>query len=212
MHIYRVTDKEFARYGRVLSLDVQGLIEAARDIPMPESGSVYHASEEAFEALPVAREIADACFGELPTQIGYCYGHSNRLNALEWHKSSEINVAVTDLVLLLGDVRDMDDNGEYDSAKVQAFLLKQGESVEIYATTLHFCPIEAHERGFGCVVALPVGTNTDLQDKPDDPRLFRKNKWIIAHKENEALLARGVVGGIYGENYCILPQDLGDFT
>jgi hypothetical protein len=53
------------------------------------------------------------------------------------------------------------------------------------------------------VVALPEGTNTDLTIAVNDPLLFRKNKWIIAHVENDALIARGVVAGITGENYKI---------
>ena len=34
-----------------------------------------------------------------------------------------------------------------------------------------------------------------------DPLLFRVNKWIFAHDENKGLIERGVVAGIYGENY-----------
>ena len=48
-----------------------------------------------------------------------------------------------------------------------------------------------------------MGTNTDLEAKTADPMLFRKNKWIIAHQDNEGLQARGVVPGITGENYQI---------
>ena len=75
--------------------------------------------------------------------------------------------------------------------------------VEIYATSLHFCPCEVSKNGFGCVVGLPTGTNTDLTVKKEDPMLFRKNKWIIAHVDNEALKNKGVVAGITGLNYEI---------
>ncbi|MBQ1263664.1 MAG: DUF4867 family protein, partial [Oscillospiraceae bacterium] len=70
-------------------------------------------------------------------------------------------------------------------------------------TSLHFCPCEVNENGFGCVVALSKGTNTDLEITPSDKKLFRKNKWIIAHEENTALINRGVVAGISGKNYKI---------
>ena len=75
--------------------------------------------------------------------------------------------------------------------------------VEVYATSLHFCPCEVNEAGFGCVVALPKGTNTDLETPSGDKLIFRKNKWIIAHEENETLKARGVASGISGINYEI---------
>lgn len=199
MKIYRVTDPEFSAFGRVLQMDTRDLVATCKTIVTPESGSAYEASVEALEALDAAREIK-LHLGQMPTQVGYCWGHNDALNALEWHKCSEINVAVTDLILLLGDQRDIVDN-RYDSAKVKAFRVLAGEAIEVYATTLHFCPIEVEASGFGCVVGLVKGTNLPHEMPVDDPLHFKQNKWILAHEKNEALLARGVVGGIYGENY-----------
>ena len=88
-----------------------------------------------------------------------------------------------------------------DSSQFKAFYLPKGTAVEIYATTLHFCPCEVQNDGFGCVVGLPLDTNTPLEINPDDPLLFRKNKWIMAHEDNDGLIKKGVVSGIYGENY-----------
>ena len=56
--------------------------------------------------------------------------------------------------------------------------------VEIYATSLHFCPCEVTKDGFGCVVALPEGTNLLLDEEKTDLQLFKKNKWPISHVEN----------------------------
>jgi hypothetical protein len=42
-----------------------------------------------------------------------------------------------------------------------------------------------------------------LEIEPKNKMLFRKNKWIIAHVENETLINRGVVAGITGTNYEI---------
>ena len=198
-----VDSPEFAEYGRVLSgFDATAFVKAAEAIPMPEAGSAYQASVKEFEALPAAREICDGCFGTLDTQIGYCYGHSNYLNALEWHYSSEVNVAVTPLVLMLAKRSDIK-NGRIDSSCVKAFFVPAGTVIEVFATTLHFCPCEVSKGGFGCVVALPSGTNTPLDIPVKDPLLFRKNKWIFAHEGNTALLQRGVIAGVYGENYKI---------
>ena len=201
--LFSVDSPEFAEYGRVLSgFDATAFVTAAEAIPMPEAGSAYQASVKEFEALPAAREICDGCFGTLDTQIGYCYGHSNYLNALEWHYSSEVNVAVTPLVLMLAKRSDIK-NGRIDSSCVKAFFVPAGTVIEVFATTLHFCPCEVSKGGFGCVVALPSGTNTPLDIPVKDPLLFRKNKWIFAHEGNTALLQRGVIAGVYGENYKI---------
>lgn len=201
--LFSVDSPEFAEYGRVLSgFDATAFVKAAEAIPMPEAGSAYQASVKEFEALPAAREICDGCFGTLDTQIGYCYGHSNYLNALEWHYSSEVNVAVTPLVLMLAKRSDIK-NGRIDSSCVKAFFVPAGTVIEVFATTLHFCPCEVSKGGFGCVVALPSGTNTPLDIPVKDPLLFRKNKWIFAHEGNTALLQRGVIAGVYGENYKI---------
>ena len=201
---FDVSDDEFAPFGRILkNMDAGEIIEAAKKIPNPEgNGSMYKPSLEDFEFLDIASKIENECFGTLPTQVGYCWGHSNFLNATEWHTSSEINIAVTPLVLILGHIWDIKD-GKIDSSKFKAFYLPAGTVVEVYSTSLHFCPCEVNENGFGCVVALPTGTNTDLTVKTEDPMLFRKNKGIIAHVENEALKNKGVVAGITGTNYEI---------
>lgn len=201
MKIYNVTDKEFAQFGRVLDLDTDEIVAVADGIEKPAEGSAYEASRPEFEALPVKDAIRKACFGMMDTQIGYCYGHSHQLNALEWHTCSEVNIAIEDLILLLGDRRDIDGDNRYDSSRIKAFRLRRGEAIEVYATTLHFCPIETKPEGFGCVVGLLKGTNTPLEEPCDDPLLFRTNKWLIAHEDNAALIARGAVAGIYGENY-----------
>ena len=201
--IYSIFDDEFKSFGRVINdIDVTELIDTANKINLPEEGSLYTASEPSFECLDFAKIVENNIFGETPTQIGYCYGHSNFLNATEWHTSSEVNVAVTDLVLILAERKDLVDY-KIDSSKFKAFFVEKGTVIEVYATSLHFCPCETTSTGFGCVVCLPKGTNTDLENSYDDKLLFRKNKWIICHEGNTALINRGVVPGISGINYEI---------
>lgn len=206
MKIYRVTDKEFLPYGNVLDIDTKEILNEAQKVEMPSEGSVYVASKEEFEKLPVMEVAKNEIFGGIPTQLGYCWGYNDTLNALEWHKCSEINIAVTDLILLVGDVRDVEEGNRYNSDKVKAFKVLKGEAVEMYATTLHYCPIQTSKSGFGCVVGLLKETNTDLDFVPEDKLIFAKNKWIIAHEDNTELLEKGVIGGIYGENYKICEE------
>ena len=202
--LFDVRDEAFFEYGQVLSgYDTKAILAEAEKLEMPAEGSVYLASVEAFEALSIAKKIEEDVFGVLPSQIGYCYGHSNALNGLEWHCCSELNVAVTPLVLMLAKRSDIR-NGRVDSSCVKAFFVPAGTVIEVYATTLHFCPCEVSEDGFGCVVALLKGTNLPHMTEREDKLMFRQNKWLLAHVDNEGLLARGCVGGIDGEKYKLL--------
>ncbi len=203
IEFFSVDDAEFEPFGRVIKgINADEIIEVAGGIKNPEAASSYVASLPEFESLNIAKEIQNELFGSLPAQVGYCWGHNSLMNATEWHTCSEINIAVTDLVLILGQVWDIKKD-TIDSSKFKAFFVPKGSVIEVYATSLHFCPCEVDEGGFGCVVALSKGTNTDLEIKPTDKRLFRKNKWIIAHEDNKPLIERGVVSGITGVNYQI---------
>lgn len=142
--------------------------------------------------------------GQLDEQIGLCWGHSSQLNALEWHTCNEFNIAVRELVLLLAKRSDVDENNRLSADKIQAFYLAQGEMVEIYADTLHFCPCEVTSNGFSCIVALQRGTNLPLDDRKQG-LLWAKNKWLLAHENNASLVQRGGFPGIYGENWMIHP-------
>ena len=201
--IYDVRDEAFSEYGVVLDgYDTKDIMLEAAKLEVPKEGSLYLASVEEFEKLEIAEKIKNEIYGTLDTEVGYCYGHSNYMNALEWHSSSELNIAVTPLVLILAKRSDIKD-GKLDSSCTKVFFVPEGSVIEVYATTLHFCPCEVRESGFGCVVALPAATNTPLDAPTSDPLLFRKNKWIFAHEGNTALIQRGVVAGVFGENYRI---------
>lgn len=198
-----VFSPDFAEYGRVIDgMDTSELQAAAGKIKLPSNGSQYLPSVEAFERLPVADAVQNELFGTLPIQIGYCFGYNRKLNALEWHTSSELNVAVTPMVLLLAK-RSEWKAGTLCSSAVKAFYVPQGTAIEVYATSLHFCPCQTSDDGFGCIVALPKGTNLPLETACKDRYLFRKNKWLIAHEDNTALIEKGAVPGICGINFEI---------
>ena len=201
MQIYEVTDTRFRKYGKVIrNIDFSALTEAMKKTPVP-SDVVYEPSIAELEALPVAKEIEKVFYGELPIQIGYCNGDNHKLNALEYHRSSELDIAQTDLILLLGMQQDIEDGDIYDTAKVEAFLVPAGTGVELYATTLHYAPCTAQEGGFRCVVVLPKGTNEALPfetAKEGENRLLAAmNKWLIAHEDAQI---EGAFCGLKGEN------------
>nr|WP_295302701.1 DUF4867 family protein [uncultured Blautia sp.] len=205
MKIQNVADDAFRRYGKVLEgYDFTELLKEMKHTPVPED-VIYVPSVEEMEALPVAKELQDKGYGGLPIEIGYCNGHNKKLNGLEYHRSSEINVAVTDMVLLIGHQQDVEKDFTYDTSKVEAFLVPAGTAVEVYATTLHYAPCHVKETGFQCVVVLPKGTNTELtfdkEDKGEDRLLTAKNKWLIAHEE---AAIEGAFNGLKGKNIRII--------
>ena len=198
--IYSVFDEEFNTFGRVIkNINVDEILKTAKEIEYPETGVRYLPTEESFEKLQIAEQLRTEVFGTLPTEIGYCWGHTSFLNATEWHTSSEINIAVTPIVLILGHLWDIKDC-ETDSSKFTVFYVPQGVIIEVYATTTHYCPCQVSDDGFRCVVVLPEGTNTQLEVCPEDKLITAKNKWVIAHKDNKAMIARGVIPGISGAN------------
>ena len=202
IEIFSIKGEEFKKYGNVLEIETDEIVKACKKLTLPELGSEYIASVDSLETLNMSENLRQIMFGGCEAQIGITHGHNNFMNGLEYHRCSEVNIAATPLVLFLGLQYEMEGN-EYDSSKVKAFYMEKGDAVEIYATTLHFCPCQVTDGGFGCVVALPQGTNVPLTEKCQDPLLFRRNKWIICHNENTSLIERGVVAGIYGENYKI---------
>ena len=204
MKIQKVTDPAFRKYGQVLEgYDFTGLIKEMKHTPVPED-VIYVPSVEELEALDIMKDLQNKGYGGLPVQIGYCNGHNKKLNAVEYHRNSEINVAVTDLVLLIGHQQDIEPDHTYDTSKIEAFLVPAGTGLEVYATTLHYAPCHVNEGGFQCVVVLPKGTNTDLtfqtEKTGEDSLMTAKNKWLIAHED--AKIA-GAFNGLKGENITI---------
>ena len=115
-------------------------------------------------------------------------------------------MAVTDLVLLLGRQQDME-GFDLPAGKIKAFFVPKGTTIEVYATTLHFCPCQVSDEGFRCIVILPRGTNYPLtQEKPkggDGRLLWAQDKWLIAHPDNKSVVERGAYPGLHGENFDI---------
>lgn len=207
MIIKKVTDSDFKEYGQVLrNYDCSEIIEKMKSITPLPSDVIYEPSIKELEELKIAEELRKREFGELPIQIGYCNGNNYILNAVEYHRTSEINIAVTDLILLIGCQQDIEDDFSYDTSKIEAFFVPAGTIIEVYATTLHYAPCNANEDGFKCVVVLPRDTNLPLEEKiektGEDALLFAKNKWLIGHKDTD-LGEQGAFIGLVGENISI---------
>ena len=105
--VLSVRDAAFAPYGRIVTgYDFSGLISYLTDkTGIPETGNVYVASVPEMEADPVAAGLKTVFYGGMDLEIGYCNGRNSTYNGFEYHKGSEINVAATDFMLVLGQPR-----------------------------------------------------------------------------------------------------------
>jgi len=205
IEVKKITDPAFRKYGRVITdYKISELIEKMGATPCPDD-VIYIPSDPELESLDIANDFNISLYGGLPVQIGYCNGHNKLLNAVEYHRSSEFNIACDDLILLLGSQQDINyEDNTYDTSLIEAFLLPKGTMIECYATTLHYAPCSYQGAGFRCVILLPKETNYDLVVKPDvvaeDPLLAARNKWLIAHPD--ANIA-GAVNGLKGANISV---------
>lgn len=211
MKILSVKDPAFAKYGRIVTnVDFTELVAAMKNTPVPE-GVVYEPSVKELEALPVMQKLSDVVYGEMPIQIGYCNGHNTKLNAVEYHRDSEINVAAVDAILILGSLQDVEADHTYDTSKMEAFLLPAGTAAEVYATTLHYAPCSVEGKGFQVAIVLPRGTNYPLKTDHsraagtttdnEDHLITAVNKWLIGHAEGG--LEPGSFLGLKGKNLDI---------
>ena len=205
MKVYSVTDDRFKRYGKIVKgIDFSELVAKLEECtPLPD-GVDYVPGLPELEALPVMKELSSKAYGEMPIQIGYCNGHNSMLNALEYHRDSEINVEATDAILMLGSQQDITEDFAYDTSLVEAFLVPKGTAVEVYATTLHYAPCGVNGAGFKVGIVLPKGTNLELADAHEggeDSHITAKNKWLLGHPEGG--LPAGSPMGLVGKNLCI---------
>ena len=204
MKIYSVYDPEFKPYGKVLTgYDTAALCAAMAAIPLPEAGTAYETGIPALEATDVFSELRDRAYGGMPIQLGMCWGHNRKLNCLEYHRDSEINIGEGDFILLLARQEEIREGYRLDTARVKAFRAPAGAAVEVYATTLHYAPCQVDDGGFRAAWVLPLGTNTDkpaIEEKdPEDWLLRARNKWLLAHSEAPEA-ADGAWVGLTGEN------------
>jgi hypothetical protein len=204
LNIKEVNDQSFREYGKIVSgYDFSEMLDyMERETSVPEGGNIYKGSVPELEAFAVFERLTKGFYGEMPIQAGYCNGPNSTLNGLEYHIGSEINVAATDLVLLLGRLQDVVD-WKYPASKVEAFFVPKGMAVQFYETTLHFAPCKTETGGFKCIVILPRGTNEPLENdkaKYGDKLLFARNKGLLAHPERKPLMERGAFPGIIGDN------------
>ena len=201
--LFSVEDEAFAPYGRVLGGADAALSAALAETELPAEGNLYHASEPSLEALPLMARLRRLAFGEMEIQAGFCNGRGFTLNALEYHKCSEVNYSTTGLVLLLALPEDLEGDS-LDAGRIKGFYLPPETLVEIYPRTLHFAPCRVRETGFNCLVVLEKGVNAPLERVDpaaagEEKLLWMQGKWLLCHPDSPQA-QKGAFVGIRGEN------------
>lgn len=210
MRIKSVFSHNFEKYGKVLTgYDVTDLLKKLDETTKkPENATIYEPGDVGLEALPVAKEFSTNAYGGMPVQVGYCNGFNTKLNCLEYHRGSELNIPSNDIVLLLAPLQSVK-NGKINTSCVEAFYVPAGTVVQIYETTLHYAPCnavsggEVSKDGFRVVIVLPKDTNTEkpaiTEKNLEDKLLWAKNKWLIAHADSSEA-KNGAFVGLQGIN------------
>ena len=148
MRIKSVFSHSFEKYGKVLTgYDVTDLLKKLDETTKkPDNAVIYEPGDAGLEALPIAKEFSDNAYGGMPIQVGYCNGNNTKLNCLEWHRGSELNIPSNDIVLLLAPLQSVK-NGKLNTSAVEAFYVPKGTVVQVYETTLHYAPCTAVKNG-----------------------------------------------------------------
>jgi len=213
MKIKSVFSHSFEKYGKVLKgYDVKELLEKLDETTKkPDNAVIYEPGDAGLESLAVAKQLSANAYGGMPVQVGYCNGNNTKLNCLEYHRGSEINIPANDMVLLLAPLQSVK-KGRLNTNSVEAFYVPKGTVVQVYETTLHYAPCNAVKNGdvskdgFRVVIVLPKGTNLakpELSElDPEDKLLWAANKWLIAHPDSSEAKA-GAFAGLSGVNIDI---------
>lgn len=205
MKIKSVFSKRFERYGKVLrGYDVGDLLQKLdATTEKPSDKVIYEPSDSGLESLAVAKQFSMNAYGGMPIQVGYCNGFNTKLNCLEWHRGSEINIPSGDIVLLLAPLQSVK-KGRLNTNAVEAFFVPAKTVVQIYETTLHYAPCnavkgdEVSKDGFRVIIILPKGTNLEKpkigEIDAEDKLLWAANKWLIAHADTSEAKSGAFVG------------------
>ena len=201
---------EFKVFGRVHDFKFPQITACLNRLEMPhdKGGEIYIPEDHNLDACTAeCAYIRENLYGQVPCQIGSYAGRAYKLNALEYHKCSEILLIADPAVLLLASIRQLD-QFTLNTALMQAFYVPAGTCVELYNTTLHFSPLAVTEKGMRQAVVQQQGTNTPKTAQtavrvPEDELLLERNKWVICHEEADFLVKAGAKVGLIGPNLTL---------
>lgn len=209
MQIIDIRSKEFEPYGK--AIEMSQISASSREeligyfmeeTEAPRDGNIYVADVEAIHHMTAAKEIGAVLEYDEP-QFGYCHGNSTKVNALEWHKCQELVLAVTEVVLYLGRpdlLSNVEGKKTFYTDNLITVKMCKGDIVCLNPEVLHFAPTKITKEPYRTMIVLDKGTNAPLNGTRDG-HLFMRNKWLIAHRDRQDLVAKGAYPGVVGENF-----------
>lgn len=209
--IMDVRDASFAEYGMVYpTVKLPEMKKFLYGVERTEF-EYYVPCEDKLMELPEADVFKNEFFGQVPCQVGWYYGKGTKLNAVEYHKCSEVLYEYEPCVIVIAKQWEIED-GKLDTSKMKLFYVPAETCVELYATTLHFAPARATAEPVMQIVAQSYNTNTPLPKVTEGithehPWLLQRNKWVLAHPEAAEALGADAYIGLVGENVSIIPVE-----
>ncbi|WP_240246349.1 DUF4867 family protein [Escherichia sp. MOD1-EC7003] len=174
---------DFYSYGNVISaINVDLLLKYLNDeISVPADQVAYVRSDDRLNQYPAVSDIQRKIYGDMPVQAGYVCGVNLAQDGFEYHQGSEVIIAASDFFLFLGK-RELMQGDTFNSELAEPFFIPAKSVVELYSTTLHYCPISINAQPFNAAIILLDGTNEDIDGNNKHAILSKRNTWFIAHE------------------------------
>lgn len=201
--ILDISDSEFDNYGKLLEgYDLKKIKDfAERNISIPEKGSYYIPSNAELETFDIIANIKNDIYAGLPIQVGESAGHTSSFSAFEFHQGSEVLLTLSDIILVLGERKQIK-NGVFNAEKqAKLFYVPAGSMIELYSTTLHYSPCQVYDIGFKTIIILIKGTNKPLEENftSQNKLVVKQNKFQAVHNSRLDKIEDGVDIGISGK-------------
>ncbi|MFT8459320.1 MAG: DUF4867 family protein [Liquorilactobacillus ghanensis] len=201
--IEQINVENFKIYGNLLQnydlKEVQNFF--ANQVSYGEGGNSYNPSNPVLEKMSAIQQIGADVYAGMEFSAGECTGQAQSFSAVEYHQGSEVNIMLTDVVMVLGKRSQIKDGLFNAAADAKLFFIPAGTVIEMYSDTLHYSPIKVEETGFKAVVMVLKGTNQALPVGFKSPNrwIVKKNKFQAAHAVRKDKLAAGSVEGVAGK-------------
>ncbi|WP_367370321.1 DUF4867 family protein [Latilactobacillus curvatus] len=200
--ILTVDDPSFRQFGVYYpQYDLTTIKQAMASIPVKDQ-NVYVTSNPQLEAIPMMQAIGRDVFAGMAIEAGECTGHTSDFSAIEYHQGSEVNITLTDVVMVLGKRADLEPNKQFDPYQdAKLFYIPAGQVVEFYSDTLHYSPIQVTAAGFKVIVMLLAGSNEPFTQPlvTDNHRIVKQNKFQLVHASRTDKIEQGIQVGVTGE-------------
>lgn len=205
-----ITDPSFKQYGVIWeNYDLTEVKNFAHNhFTIPSGPNVYVPSNPELEKCALFGELSRDIYAFMPLEAGQCMGHTSDFTAVEYHQGSEVNITLTDVIMVLAHRAILEEKDSIDAQKeADLFYVPAGTVFEMYSDTLHYSPIMVHDSGFKVIVVLPKGSNQPLKYglKTHNPRIVKQNKFQLVHKCRTDKIAQGAIIGVTGDLIKITP-------